>query len=624
MTVEYRDDTPFTGNNHTPTELANAIRTKKDGKDVREPIAQLAEKLSNAVLGRNIGNVVAAPTKVFGSLAELQKAYPNGADGVMVTVDDGHKHFWQNGTWVDGGVYQASGLTDKQISEFTGRKSNTISVAENATSEANSSFWIFHHKYEGGFVEKISIFNKSKQADATLAIYRFSDDKLVDIFHQSGAGKVDFEINKDFGFDFYIGIRFDGFLFDNETSEYKSSGSLTPDRASDLPWSIGGYQAKVDVTYKDMMSIVRGKVEEVDVTETHCIKVADNSIEAGNQNFWIFKKRFPAGFVNAVTIFNDGTEAKGIVAFFDSETDQYLFEVSGNGEGEVELNVSKFIPSFYIGIKFDKFLFDKTSGEGYKSSSILSFLNSEKFEWKNDIAYQAKINIIYNSFANEVVKNFLNQKNQTFLHNRMIVVGDSIVAGYPSNSNWTTALEPLGWDVERGAKTGAGWQYIAGNRNARWMADNTDWSKYDVAVIAFGTNDYGNNIPIGTENDTQGTVSLVGAIKYTLSKIESVNPNLKIICLGPINRTDHGSSATDYAKNQANDTGKTLSDYNSAIKREVEKLGISFIDNLMYAPPFSQNTMAVKLIDRLHPTSFGYKLLGASNAAKINSIIKPF
>ena len=50
MVVEYRDGTPFTGDNHTPTELANAIRTKKYGKDVREPIAQLADKLSNAVL----------------------------------------------------------------------------------------------------------------------------------------------------------------------------------------------------------------------------------------------------------------------------------------------------------------------------------------------------------------------------------------------------------------------------------------------------------------------------------------------------------------------------------------------------------------------------------------------
>lgn len=113
MTVEYRDETPFTGDNHTPTELANAIRTKKYGKDVREPIAQLADKLSNAVLGQNIGSVVATPTKAFANLSELQKAYPNGADGVMVTVDNGHKYFWQDNQWVDGGIYQSEGLTEE-------------------------------------------------------------------------------------------------------------------------------------------------------------------------------------------------------------------------------------------------------------------------------------------------------------------------------------------------------------------------------------------------------------------------------------------------------------------------------------------------------------------------------
>lgn len=115
MTVEYRDETPFTGDNHTPTELANAIRTKKNGKDVREPIAQLAGKLDSAIKGRNIGNVVATPTKVFANLSALQSAYPNGADGIFVTTDTGHKYFWQSGAWVDGGQYQAIADLDRTL-----------------------------------------------------------------------------------------------------------------------------------------------------------------------------------------------------------------------------------------------------------------------------------------------------------------------------------------------------------------------------------------------------------------------------------------------------------------------------------------------------------------------------
>ena len=140
MTVEYRDETPFKGDNHTPIELANAIRTKKYGKDVREPIAQLSEKLSNAVLGQNIGIVVATPTKTFANLSELQKAYPTGSDGVMVTVDNGHKYFWQDNQWVDFGIYQSQGYKVIKSSDVFQSNINydSISAWNNATFTVNS------------------------------------------------------------------------------------------------------------------------------------------------------------------------------------------------------------------------------------------------------------------------------------------------------------------------------------------------------------------------------------------------------------------------------------------------------------------------------------------------------
>lgn len=110
MAVNYRDNTPFEGDNHTVGELAKAIRTKMYGVDVREPIAQAVEKMENWTKGNNIGQIVATPTKVFEDLEDLQNSYPNGADGVFVTVDNGHKYYWQNNQWNDGGAYQAVGL----------------------------------------------------------------------------------------------------------------------------------------------------------------------------------------------------------------------------------------------------------------------------------------------------------------------------------------------------------------------------------------------------------------------------------------------------------------------------------------------------------------------------------
>lgn len=115
MAVNYRDNTHFEGDNHTVAELAEAIRTKMYGVDVREPIAQAVEKMENWTKGNNIGVITNTPTKTFADLEDLQNSYPNGADGVMVTVDDGHKYFWSNGQWTDGGVYQSAGVAERSI-----------------------------------------------------------------------------------------------------------------------------------------------------------------------------------------------------------------------------------------------------------------------------------------------------------------------------------------------------------------------------------------------------------------------------------------------------------------------------------------------------------------------------
>lgn len=121
MVVEYRDNTPFEGDNHTVGELAKAIRTKMYGVDVRESIAQAVEKMENWTKGNNIGNIIATPTKVFANLSALQSAYPNGADGVMLTVDNGHKYFWSNNQWTDGGVYQSDGNAEVEDSRTFSR-----------------------------------------------------------------------------------------------------------------------------------------------------------------------------------------------------------------------------------------------------------------------------------------------------------------------------------------------------------------------------------------------------------------------------------------------------------------------------------------------------------------------
>lgn len=117
MAVEYRDETPFTGDNHTPTELANAIRTKKYGKDVREPMAQLAEKLSNLVLQEE-------------KLNRTVIAYPyGGSDSITFGKDGGVRFANLNGNDISlRGSIKATITNSEILNAVAGANLGTVSV----------------------------------------------------------------------------------------------------------------------------------------------------------------------------------------------------------------------------------------------------------------------------------------------------------------------------------------------------------------------------------------------------------------------------------------------------------------------------------------------------------------
>ncbi len=61
--------------------------------------------------------VSGAPKATYTNLAAIQNAYPNGTDGVVLALDNGHWYYWNSATlaWTDGGAYQATGVADGSI-----------------------------------------------------------------------------------------------------------------------------------------------------------------------------------------------------------------------------------------------------------------------------------------------------------------------------------------------------------------------------------------------------------------------------------------------------------------------------------------------------------------------------
>ena len=71
------------------------------------------KNISNAIDER-LANVKTAPVAVENATT-LQQRYPNGADGIFITADTGHKWLWLSGQWTDCGEYQAIGIDNELI-----------------------------------------------------------------------------------------------------------------------------------------------------------------------------------------------------------------------------------------------------------------------------------------------------------------------------------------------------------------------------------------------------------------------------------------------------------------------------------------------------------------------------
>lgn len=162
--VDYRDPTPFNQNSLQDIQtIKDAILHKQNGESVRAPIAQIPDALiklfqedgidqntevkeargkfetlgihetaQDSQIDANYDLAMKAderstdakdaaqastsnsPKETFANKAALEKAYPNGAQGLYVTQDNGHWWYF-SGVWKDGGVWQAQGIADKSV-----------------------------------------------------------------------------------------------------------------------------------------------------------------------------------------------------------------------------------------------------------------------------------------------------------------------------------------------------------------------------------------------------------------------------------------------------------------------------------------------------------------------------
>ncbi|MBQ5687253.1 MAG: SGNH/GDSL hydrolase family protein [Ruminococcus sp.] len=140
----------------------------------------------------------------------------------------------------------------------------------------------------------------------------------------------------------------------------------------------------------------------------------------------------------------------------------------------------------------------------------------------------------------------------------------------------------------------------------------------NILTILYGTNDYSNNMPLGTiEDDATSPTTFYGALKYVF---EWVSTNLPKCLIVPMTHTQRWASAKDleFIANNGygtggqpkNNLGYSLLDYANAIIDVANRYGYKVLDFNRFGQVNKNNEGSFYGSDHLHPSATSYILLG--------------
>ena len=658
MTVEYRDDTPFTGDNHTPTELANAIRTKKKGEDVREPIAQAVEKISNAVLGGNIGNVVATPTKVFDNLSKLQETYPNGADGVMVTVDTGHKYFWQNNAWVDGGVYQSPGIVDESVKfkKLTFNARSTANALYNPTGAAidfiNGKLLLkgringlganYINSGEFDLLPSVSFISSTK--DGNLMIRETRDEILEE---ETYLGFVDvtrrgyslaFDVVNDFSVKFY----------GNHSLTYDGQKAVIP-AIWEMKYNnnfIGINSTVLSFDTKVHTVILFDKYKFLKAKDFGSSIILSTDLQQyvagkdGGQFEWLGYVH-PSGHV--VSCINSGVDNR-----FNTLGSVAPMQIVSNDKAKVDFDKKLIYFPKTWGINFEGIKLHYDANEEFTipfsdKTGMFIYLNQSKLFGKTSLdasvfeIYPAEQNtpfLTYVGFIETTTETYdlpllginshdlkLGDVSTSLVGKKVTCIGDSITngdtgAGYHIPT-WADMLATkAGAKVTKVAKDGG---CVATNPHSTIPNDDFESRSaniidQDFIFILGGINDFHWGLPLGSLGDTTKE-TFYGAVYNLIIETIKRNKIAKMYWITPLKQNKNvptyvGSDIFTLSKNKDNHTQE---DYVNAIKENCHAFGVQVLDaynEVNFLPKLQSTGASALTYDGLHPNENGQKMLG--------------
>ena len=113
------------------------------------------------------------------------------------------------------------------------------------------------------------------------------------------------------------------------------------------------------------------------------------------------------------------------------------------------------------------------------------------------------------------------------------------------------------------------------------LIKSIDFSALDILTIAYGTNDFTGANPIDNADDPLDTLTVCGALRYSLKTLLTAFPQLHIFVLLPTYRfaMDDDGNFTEDSSTMTNSLGKTLPEYVQAMAEAARAYGVPVVDN---------------------------------------------
>ena len=196
--------------------------------------------------------------------------------------------------------------------------------------------------------------------------------------------------------------------------------------------------------------------------------------------------------------------------------------------------------------------------------------------------------------------------------------------GYKAFSMWALAkaIAEDDW-TDQDAQAASGSAYFPEQLE---LLKSIDFSKVDMAVIHYGTNDFAaasDSYQIDNEADPDDYTTLCGALRYSLDKLLGAYPQLRIFVSLPCYRYWTGDDGTvTYSDTYTNAIGKTLPDFAEALRKVAMEYNLPVIDSY-YGLGVNKINAATYLSDGTHHNATGRerfgRYIGAALASQVQS-----